>query len=162
MYVRLGQVPSIVTPANPTPLNDAVLYPQSSTPFRVRRPGPQPVLPSSYSGVYPYPQPQSIMPTYAPPGQSVVGYDASGNPIYGGSSVAPYNPYAVQPAGETVVGYDASGNPIYGSSTSPAATVTATVSATPGSLTSWLQTGNNGIYAALAAAVLILLLMRRR
>ena len=131
MYVSLGQVPSIVPPANPTPLNDAALYPANPAPFRVRRPAwPPPAPPANYPGAYSFSQTQAIVPQPAP-------------------------------AGEVLVGYDASGNPIYQSATQPAS-VTATVSATPGSLSSWLSTGNNGIYAAIAAAVVLLLLMRRR
>lgn len=128
MYVRLGQVPSIVQPANPNPQNDAVLYPtqpQSNVRRLVDR---WPIQ---------FPQYQANFP------QST-------------TAIAPVT------SGLTVVGYDASGNPIYGTAGSQAASVTATVSATPGSLTSWLQTGNNGIYAAIGVAVLLLLLTRRR
>jgi hypothetical protein len=130
MYVRrLGQVPSIVQPADPTPLNDAVLYPQSGKQPRTRYrtvnrwPSVQPPVYASF------PQQTTQIQTLPIPGQSIVGYDANGSPIYSGT----------QPA-----------------------SVTATVSANPGSLSAWLQTGNNGIYAALAVGVLLLLLTRRR
>lgn len=104
MYVRLGQVPSIVQPANPTPMNDAALYPRASQPQSDLRLVRLPVYRPLTAQIQPLPVPADV-----------------------------------QPAGAT-----------------------ATASATPPSLTAWLQTGNNGIYAAIAAAVLLILLTRRR
>jgi uncharacterized protein (TIGR03382 family) len=106
MYVRLGQIPSFVQPASPTPLNDPLLAPQTNV-RRVVGPIPRPIVYANY------PAQSAIVP-------------------------APVDT-AAQPA-----------------------SITASVSANPGSLTSWLQTGNNGIYAAIAVAVLLLLLTRRR
>lgn len=93
MYVRLGQVPSIVQPANPTPLNDATLQPRPVQPHVIYH----------------------------------------GYPVVSVPTVQPVPAAAAAPA--------------------PAAS---------GSFTDWLQTGNNGIYVAIAAAVLLLLLTRRR
>lgn len=125
MYVHMGQIPSYVQPANPTPLNDPSLAPA---------PAPSNVIPFTrvYKPVYYFAPPTSAAaPAPAASTSSIIGYDSAGNPVYS-------TPPAVPPS------------------------VTATVSANPGSLTSWLSTGNNGLYAAIAAAVILIMLTRRR